>query len=114
MSDAADAMRRQLDAIWERSRKEIETRVAAIESAAIALLDGSLDDELRGTALREAHKLAGVAGTFGFPRSTALAREVETLLRPGYEIVPSDVLRLSAIANELRVELIERGRPAWG
>src|SRR4051812_14867095 len=103
-------MRKQLDAIWERSRKDIEARVETIESAAIALLDGSFDAEARAKALRESHKLAGVAGTFGFPQSTALAREAEGILEPSHEITPGDILRLSAIANELRVELIERGR----
>ena len=110
MTDPGESMRKQLDAIWERSRKEIEGRVEAIESSAIALLDGSLDAESRANALRGAHKLSGVAGTFGFPQSTALAREAEGILAPDHAITPADVLRLSAIANELRVELIERGR----
>src|SRR5690348_9892403 len=110
MTNQADGMRKQLDAIWERSRKEIEGRVETIESAAIALLDGSLDADTRATALREAHKISGVAGTFGFSQSTALAREAEGILRNDHEITAADVLRLSAIANELRVELIERGR----
>lgn len=110
MTEAAEGMRKQLAGIWERSRKEIEARVEAIESAAIALLEGSLDSETRAAALREAHKISGVAGTFGFPQSTALAREAEAILAADHSITAADTLRLSAIANELRVELVERGR----
>lgn len=110
MTDPMEAMRQQLDAIWERSRKEIEARVDSIETTAIALLDGALGAEERAATLREAHKLAGVAGTFGFPNSTTLAREAEAILRPEHEITSSDVVRLSAIANALRHELLERGR----
>ena len=110
MTDPMEGMRKQLDAIWERSRKEIQSRVEGIESAAIALLDGTLTDEVRAEATRDAHKIAGVAGTFGFQHSTDLAREAEGILRADHKIIPADILRLSAIANELRVELIERGR----
>lgn len=110
MTDPMEAMRRQLDAIWERSRKEIEARVDAIEGAAIALLDGPIEAAQRDDARREAHKLAGVAGTFGFPNSTTLAREAERILEATRTISPADVARLSAIANALRTELLERGR----
>lgn len=110
MSNAEEAMRKQLDAIWERSRREIEARVETIESAAIALLDASLTADVRDAARREAHKLAGVAGTFGFPKSTAVAREAEAILAADHVITQSDIVRLSAVANELRVDLLERGR----
>lgn len=110
MSNAEEAMRKQLDAIWERSRKEIEARVEMIETAAIALLDASLTMEVRDAARREAHKLAGVAGTFGFPKSTAFAREAEAILDADHVITQADIVRLSAVANELRVDLLERGR----
>ena len=110
MTDSMDGMRKQLDAIWERTRKDIEGRVEAIENAAIALLEGAIDPDLRAAATREAHKLSGVAGTFGFPNATALAREAEGILEASHAITPADVMRLSAIANELRAELVDRGR----
>jgi DNA-binding response OmpR family regulator len=103
-------MRKQLDAIWERTRKDIEGRVEAIENAAIALLEGTIDPTLRAAATREAHKLSGVAGTFGFPNATTLAREAEGILEASHTIAPADVMRLSAIANALRAELVDRGR----
>lgn len=114
MTDPVEAMRRQLDAIWERSRPEIEARVDAIEGAAVSLLTGSLEETERAHAFAEAHKLAGVAGTFGFPHATALAREAEGILRADHTRSQSDVVRLSAIANQLRAELIERGRGGPG
>ena len=113
MSDAG-AMRAQLDALWTRSRPAIEARVEAIESAAIALLEGALSPDLRQQAEREAHKLAGVAGTFGFPAATDLAREAERLLAADHTLSPADPVRLAAIANELRRSLIDSPRPTGG
>jgi DNA-binding response OmpR family regulator len=110
MTDPLAAMRAQLDAIWQRSRQDIEGRVEAIEAAALALLEDSLTPEAREDTRRQAHKLAGVAGTFGFPHATTLAQEAEAILTPETVVTPADVVRLSAIANELRRELIEIGR----
>ena len=112
MSDAAQAMQAQLDAIWKRSKPDIEGRVDAIEAAAVALLDASLSIEIRSLAERAAHKLAGVAGTFGFAQATTLAKEAEHLLREDHEIAPADIVRLSAIAIELRRDLIDTDRNA--
>ena len=114
MTDAAASMQQHLDAVWAKSLPDIEGRVEAIESAAIALLEGSLTSEVRQLAEREAHKLAGVSGTFGFPAATDLAREAEGLLAADHDISPADLVRLSAIAIELRRELIEVGRSPGG
>ena len=109
---AAEGMQAHLDALWTRSRPQIEARVEAIETAAIALLEGALTADTRMEAEREAHKLAGVAGTFGYPRATDLAREAEALLDRSHVISPADQVRLAAIANELRRTLLEVDRPA--
>lgn len=105
-------MQAHLDALWTRSRPQIEARVEAIETAAIALLEGTLTADLRMEAEREAHKLAGVAGTFGYPRATELSREAESLLDRAHEMSSADQVRLAAIANELRRTLLEADRPA--
>lgn len=114
MTDSGQAMQKHLDAIWARSKPDIEGRVDAIEAAAIGLLDETLASDVRELAERAAHKLAGIAGTFGFPQATILAREAEHLLRGEHEIGPADVVRLSAIAIELRRDLIETARNASG
>ena len=109
-----NAMQARLDAIWEQSKADIVARVDAIEDAAIALLDDSLDPDVREHARAQAHKLAGVAGTFGFASSTDVAREAEGLLQADHVISGADVMRLSIIAVALRHELINVGRTAGG
>ena len=74
MSD--QALRDALEKLWERSRETALARVTAIENAAAALAAGKLTEEVRRSAEREAHKLSGVVGTFGFWGASALARHV--------------------------------------
>lgn len=105
-----DAMQARLDVIWEQSKAAIGARVDAIENAAMALLEGSLDDQVRQHAKEEAHKLAGVAGTFGFTTSTEHAREAEGLLEGVDSLSSTEIMRLSTLAVTLRRELIDVGR----
>jgi len=76
------------------------------------LLSDELSPETQERALREAHKLAGSLGTFGMPRGSEIAREVETWLRSGLRIEAADILRLSDSVVGLR-KCIEAG-PAAG
>lgn len=69
-----------LATVWEHFREATLKRVELIEDAAIALLEGRLSPDQRRQAEREAAKLAGSAGTFGFPRSSQIAREIEKKL----------------------------------
>ncbi|MET0396845.1 MAG: response regulator [Longimicrobiaceae bacterium] len=94
-------------ALWDKFRDTIFARVDAVENAALALLEGKLDDETRRGAEREAHKLAGAAGSFGFADASRLAREAEGILA-GDAPAPAQALRLSELAVALRAEL-ERG-----
>lgn len=95
-------------ALWDKFRDTIFARVDAVEDAALALLEGKLDDEKRRGAEREAHKLAGAAGSFGFADASRLAREAEGILGGGDAPTPAQALRLSELAVALRAEL-ERG-----
>src|SRR5262245_24253987 len=87
--------------IWERFKETIITRVTVLEQAATALLEGRLDDELRQQAEREAHKLAGAVGTFGFTEGSRLAREIEHLLQAGMALEQTQVLRLADLVVAL-------------
>ncbi len=108
-----DAMRNAMSAIWQRSRDTILGRVATLETAALALLSGPLDSTIRRDAEREAHKLAGAAGTFGFWDASALAREAEHLLQGDDPVAQTDALRLSNLAVQLRRQL-EQAQPEPG
>jgi len=94
-----------VQAVWERSKDGIARRVGTLEEAVVAMLAGGLEDDLRGRAERDAHKLAGSLGMFGFPRGSELARELEqALAAPGGPAV-SDAPRLAESVLALRAEL---------
>jgi diguanylate cyclase (GGDEF)-like protein len=100
-----DALGAAVSAMWDRRKDEILQRVAVLEDAVLALLDGALDDDRRRDAVRVAHKLAGAVGTFGFPEGSRLARETEQLLDTPGMLDIAEVPRLSALVVELRREL---------
>lgn len=112
MSGSPGEFSSALAALWEKFREGTFRRVAVLDEAALALREGRLDDELRRAAEREAHKLAGAAGTFGFAEATRLAREAERMLEG---TGPLDAPRLGELAAALRRELerpIGAPRPA--
>lgn len=61
----------------------VESRLAAIEAGIAAAEQGSLTEELRAAAEREAHKLAGALGSYGLGRASELARELEQRFAAG-------------------------------
>jgi diguanylate cyclase (GGDEF)-like protein len=99
------SIRQAMSAIWERSRDTIMGRVVVLEAAVLALLAGNLTPESRRQAEREAHKLAGTVGTFGFDEASRLARHAEELLTGTTPIEPSDTVRLSNLAAQIRRQL---------
>ncbi len=73
-----------------------------LESAVMAILSQELRPEERDRAQREAHKLAGSLGTFGLPRGSEIAREIETWFASGLGAAAADVVRLSDSVVGLR------------
>jgi HPt (histidine-containing phosphotransfer) domain-containing protein len=87
-----------LQRIWERAQPRLLARVDAIDGAIAAL-----DDSATVAAGRaEAHKIAGLAGTFGLGEATRLARSIEHQLEAGERADPE---RLRREAAELRARL---------
>ncbi|HEY4219541.1 MAG TPA: response regulator [Gemmatimonadaceae bacterium] len=111
MSEAR--MQDAVGAIWEKSRTAILKRVAALEDAAQTLLVEPLTPDVRRTVERETHKLAGAAGMFGFWDASELARQAELILQGTDPIASADVLRLSNLSEQLRLQL-EGARPNGG
>jgi diguanylate cyclase (GGDEF)-like protein len=95
-------------AMWERFRERIFARVAVVEQATMALLQGTLDDALRDQARHEAHRLAGSVGTFGFPEASRLAREIEQVFAAAEPPGEAQARQLSEWVGALRRDL-ERG-----
>lgn len=91
--------------VWAKFRPTILARVAVVEQATLALLQGRLDDALAGEAEAEAHKLAGSLGTFGFPRGTRLARQLEERFHGRLALSADDGQQLSEWVRALSAEL---------
>lgn len=99
-------------AIWNSNREEVLRRVAVLEDAVAAMIEGRLSPQDRVAAEGEAHKLAGACGTFGFGPASEAARRLEGILA-GTHSVPLD---LSLVAADevvaLRADLSRDPSPA--
>ncbi|HTV56772.1 MAG TPA: response regulator, partial [Terriglobia bacterium] len=93
----AEARSRFMNVVWDR--------VAVLEQAGTALLEQKLTVELRRSAGREAHKLAGLLGTIGFAAGSRYACEIEGMLTGEELLVESHALRLSELIIALRLDL---------
>ena len=100
----ADAMNR----LWAKFLPQMQARVATLEAAAAALTSGTLTDDLREHASAEAHKLAGVLGTFGIQEGTELAREAEHAYKDDLGPAQNTADRLTGIAARLRTLITAR------
>ncbi|AKG20085.1 response regulator [Calothrix sp. 336/3] len=65
----------------ENFKVKVGSRITVLNLAADALRKGLLDVELRQKAEQEAHKLAGSLGSFGFPKGSLLANEIEDIFQ---------------------------------
>lgn len=106
MTDGAPLADR-VAAIWQKFRPAIVERLVVLDEAAAALAGGRLDTDGRRAAFREAHKLAGSLGTFGFGVGSQLAREIEQMLNGESPLGEADATRLSTLLRALRNELGE-------
>jgi diguanylate cyclase (GGDEF)-like protein len=102
MSDREARLQAGIAAIWQKSLPRVREQLDLLERAAVALLEGPLDSALRREAEREAHKLAGAAGVFGFRESSEIARELELMLTAG---ATPDARRAAEIVVALRKQL---------
>lgn len=100
----ADRLAAGIAAIWQRFREPTLGRLDVLEAAALALMEGTLTAEQRAVAHREAHKLAGAAGSFGFPRSSQIARQLEERLSLE-GLMPADAIGLAEQLVLLRTDL---------
>lgn len=71
-----------LRAIFDNHVDDFRRQVATLEEAVAAIVAGTLDEDLRAAAERDAHKLAGSLGSFGMERGSELALQLEQSLAP--------------------------------
>jgi HPt (histidine-containing phosphotransfer) domain-containing protein len=97
-----------MNRLWEKFLPQMEERVGRLEAAAAHLAAGTLSADQREEASSEAHKLAGVLGTFGLQEGTVLAREAEATYLVDPQTDPAIVGRLAEIATQLRAMIASR------
>jgi PAS domain S-box-containing protein len=90
--------------VWERFKGRISEQIDVLEQAAIALSRDNLDRELRESAHKEAHTLAGSLGTFGLAAGSKIAREIENLLKSNRILEPTKAIALNNLVIALRQE----------
>ena len=105
---AASPLAEAMNRLWAKHQPQMEVRAAILRTAAAHLASGMLTEDEQQQAAAEAHKLAGVLGTFGLTEGTDLAREAEDLL--GASPVNNSGMRLSMIAERLRAIVATRSR----
>jgi HPt (histidine-containing phosphotransfer) domain-containing protein len=93
-------MNAALTAMWEKYRPLNRSRFEVLVQVNTALQAGSLTPELRAEGEREAHKISGAAGSFGFVEITEVARSMETQLHP--EAGSPDIRRFQDDLERLR------------
>jgi PAS domain S-box-containing protein len=93
-----------IEEVWQRFQPRLAEQLHVLEQAITALESRSLYPELRQQAEQEAHSLAGSLGTFGFSRSSEIARALERLLSKG-NLSSQDIPTLQEWFQELRQEL---------
>ena len=99
-------------AIWNSNRDEVMDRVAVLEDAVLAMIEARLSPEDRSAAERDAHRLAGAAGTFGFRRASEAARELEGILAGTYPVPLDRTLVAADEVVALRRDLSRDPAPA--
>lgn len=92
-----------MEGAWQQVESLVLKRVSQLEQAVLEALSGQLQAEARQQAVREAHKLHGTLGSFGFPRSSRLAAEIEKSLERLSS--PEEAYALSFLLADLRQSL---------
>jgi HPt (histidine-containing phosphotransfer) domain-containing protein len=100
----AEAMNR----LWTKFLPQMVERVTTLQRAAECAAKGTLDAAEQQTASSDAHKLAGVLGTFGLQEGTELAREAENLYAGPLNDPVAISARLAQIAEQLHTIVASR------
>lgn len=103
--DAASEMQARLAMLWSKFGPANKERVEWLKNRVVDIHEGQkLDEAERREMEREAHKLVGALGTFGFPSATTVAREIEHHVSPK-TMAPMDANQLmewiQAISREI-------------
>ncbi|HEU5004160.1 MAG TPA: response regulator [Actinomycetota bacterium] len=94
--------------VWWESLEAILSRLGRLKAASTAASEGRISPPQRSEAEAEAHKLAGVLGTFGLGHGSHLARDLEGLLGGVSPLEGEAASHMRTLVEELEAE-IRRG-----
>jgi len=78
-----DALNAGLKNLMEAARPEMLRRLQVVEKAVATYREGTFDEDARKQGYAQAHKLAGVLGTYGMAKASRISHELELALEPG-------------------------------
>lgn len=107
-SPSSDSLAVAMNRLWAKHLPQMQERVASLLAAAENLANGTLAEAVQQQAAADAHKLAGVLGTFGLKEGTELAREAEALYESKLDGNSTAATRLSQIARQLHAMIANR------
>lgn len=107
---SSDPLAEAMNRLWIRYLPQIEERVRTLERAADNLTKNALTTAEQERAASDAHKLAGVLGTFGLKEGTELAREAEALYESSLDQSSAAASRLTLIADRLETMVARRNQ----
>jgi diguanylate cyclase (GGDEF)-like protein len=67
--------------MWGNFKESLGSQMTLFEQAIAQISTGTLDGKLHSKAQAEAHRLIGSLGSFGLPKGSEVARQIEQLLR---------------------------------
>jgi HPt (histidine-containing phosphotransfer) domain-containing protein len=88
--------------VWQKSLPLLRERVDTLEQALSAVQTDQLTPAIRSNAALEAHRLAGLLGTFGYPDGTDAARMFEIVFDSDAILQPNLAETLSPALVTLR------------
>ncbi len=105
ISDTSPSVEQQFNqamgGLWIQYQGLMTQRMEVLQQVATALSSDTLTIELRKSAEREAHKLAGVLGMFEQETGTQIAREIEQILDKDQDLFPAQKCQLTSLIQEL-------------
>ncbi|BAY30839.1 multi-component transcriptional regulator [Nostoc carneum NIES-2107] len=100
VSNIQQQFNQAMSKLWHQYEGLMQQRMAVLQEAAAAL-SGELSPELRQSAEKEAHKLAGVLGMFELETGTQIAREIEQILGKNAKLSAAQKTQLRSQIQEL-------------
>ncbi|CAN1211115.1 response regulator [Tumidithrix helvetica PCC 7403] len=88
--------------IRQKVLASLPEQIDLFDRVATALTNENLDPDLRDRAYLQAHRLIGSLGSLGFPTGSAIARQIEQLLKSDAPLAPLDAVPLKQLIADLQ------------